>query len=88
MKHALLDGDATNYDLDRGFTRHPIDDIHNICVKLDGPSIINHIKLLLWDKDARAYSYYVEVSADDITWTRIIDYRAYLCRSWQKLYFP
>ncbi|CAF5160911.1 unnamed protein product, partial [Rotaria magnacalcarata] len=35
-----------------------------------------------------AYSYYVEVSADDITWTRIIDYRAYLCRSWQKLYFP
>ncbi|CAF4326360.1 unnamed protein product [Rotaria socialis] len=87
MKHALLDGDATNYDLDRGFTRHPIDDIHNICVKLDGPSIVNHLKLLLWDKDARAYSYYVEVSADDITWTRIIDYRAYLCRSWQKLYF-
>ncbi|CAF1083880.1 unnamed protein product [Rotaria sordida] len=87
MKHALLDGDITNYDLDRGFTRHPIDDLHNICVKLDGPSIINHIKLLLWDKDTRAYSYYVEVSADDVTWTRIIDYRAYLCRSWQKLYF-
>ncbi|CAF2357366.1 unnamed protein product [Rotaria sp. Silwood2] len=87
MKHALLDGDTANYDLDRGFTRHPIDDLHNICVKLDGPSIINHIKLLLWDKDTRAYSYYVEVSADDITWTRIIDYRVYLCRSWQKLYF-
>ncbi|CAF1098253.1 unnamed protein product [Adineta steineri] len=87
MKHALLDGDATNYDLDRGFTRHPIDDMRSICVKLDGPSIINHIKLLLWDKDTRAYSYYVEVSVDDLTWTRIIDYRTYLCRSWQKLYF-
>lgn len=24
---------------------------------------------------------------DEIAWTRIIDYRAYLCRSWQKLYF-
>ncbi len=35
-----------------------------------------------------AYSYYVEVSVDNISWTRIIDYRAYLCRSWQKLYFP
>ncbi|UJR26270.1 hypothetical protein I4U23_007610 [Adineta vaga] len=87
MKHALLDGDVTNYDLDRGFTRHPIDDTRCICVKLDGPSIINHIKLLLWDKDTRAYSFYVEVSVDEVTWTRIIDYRAYLCRSWQKLYF-
>jgi BTB/POZ domain-containing protein 9 len=35
-----------------------------------------------------AYSYYIEVSVDNITWTRIIDYRNYLCRSWQKLYFP
>ncbi|CAF4748724.1 unnamed protein product, partial [Rotaria sp. Silwood2] len=73
---------------DRGYTRHLIDDVHNICVKLDGPSIINHMKLLLWDKDTRAYSYYIEVSVDNITWTRIIDYRLYLCRSWQKLYFP
>jgi len=38
---------------DRGYTRHMIDDTHKICVKLDGPSIINHIKLLLWDKDPR-----------------------------------
>ena len=36
----------------------------------------------------RVYSYYIEVSADGNNWTRIIDYRAYLCRSWQKLYFP
>ncbi|CAF0889572.1 unnamed protein product [Adineta ricciae] len=88
MKHTLLDGDTINYDLDRGYTRHVIDDTHNICVKLDGPSIINHIRLLLWDKDTRAYSYCVEVSVDNINWTRIIDYRLYLCRSWQKLYFP
>ena len=53
MKHSLLDGDVSNYDLDRGYTRHVIDDTLKICVKLDGPSIINHIKLLLWDKDTR-----------------------------------
>ena len=34
-----------------------------------------------------AYSYYLEVSVDDTNWTRVVDYRAYLCRSWQKLYF-
>ncbi|CAF4299951.1 unnamed protein product, partial [Adineta steineri] len=73
---------------DRGYTRHLIDDTHNICIKLDGPSIINHIKLLLWDKDTRAYSYYIEVSVDNTNWTKVIDYRPYLCRSWQKLYFP
>lgn len=37
---------------------------------------------------SRAYSYYIEVSVDGNNWTRIVDYRAYLCRSWQRLYFP
>lgn len=55
MKAALLDGDIQNYDLDRGFTRHPIDDNNGqgIAVKLGHPYIINTIKLLLWDKDMR-----------------------------------
>ncbi|CAF2085115.1 unnamed protein product [Rotaria magnacalcarata] len=87
VQQYLLDGEVINYDLDRGYTRHLIDDVHHICVKLGEPSIINHIKLLLWDKDTRTYSYYVEVSVDNRNWTRIIDYRLYLCRSWQKLYF-
>ncbi|CAF3473058.1 unnamed protein product [Rotaria socialis] len=87
VKQYLLDGEVINYDLDRGYTRHLIDDVHYICVKLGEPSIINHIKLLLWDKDTRTYSYYIEVSVDNRNWTRIIDYHLYLCRSWQKLYF-
>lgn len=55
MKAALLDGDSQNYDLDRGFTRHPIDDNHGqgICIKLERPCIINTIKMLLWDRDMR-----------------------------------
>ena len=55
MKSSLLDGDALNYDLDKGFTRHPIDDNQGqgIVVKLAKPCIINTVRLLLWDKDMR-----------------------------------
>lgn len=55
MKAALLDGDTINYDLDRGFTRHLIDDNNGqgIVIKLGQPYIINSIKLLLWDRDQR-----------------------------------
>ena len=58
MKAALLDGDTTNYDLDRGFTRHPIDDnnVHGIIIRLGQPSIINGIRMLLWDRDMRYIS--------------------------------
>ena len=55
MKASLLDGDSTNYDLDHGFTRHPIDENHGqgIVIELGMPSIINSIRMLLWDRDMR-----------------------------------
>lgn len=55
LKSALLDGDTQNYDLDHGFSRHPIeeDGRSGIQVKLGHASIINHIRLLLWDRDSR-----------------------------------
>ena len=56
VKSALLDGDSTNYDMERGFTRHPIDDSNDkagIVVKLGMQCIINHFRMLLWDKDNR-----------------------------------
>ena len=55
MKAALLDGDTLNYDLDRGFTRHLIDDNNGqgIVIKLAQPYIVNTVKLLLWDRDQR-----------------------------------
>ena len=43
--------------------------------------------MLLWDRDPRAYCYYLEVSIDQKDWVRIIDHEKYLCRSWQYLYF-
>ncbi|XP_029902597.1 BTB/POZ domain-containing protein 9-like isoform X2 [Myripristis murdjan] len=91
LKSALLDGDTQNYDLDHGFSRHPIEEEGHghsgIQVKLGQPSIINHVRLLLWDKDSRSYSYYVEVSMDGLDWVHVIDHSKFLCRSWQNLFF-
>jgi len=55
LKAALLDGDTQNYDLDHGFSRHPIDEDcrSGIEVKLGHASILNHIRMLLWDRDSR-----------------------------------
>lgn len=90
MKQALLDGDSSNYDLDRGFTRHPIDDNYEagVVIKLAQPYILNTFKLLLWDRDMRSYSYFIEVSMDDKDYEKVIDHTKFLCRSWQILHFP
>ena len=55
MRSNLLDGNTGNYDMDRGFTRHPIDDNsgQGILIKLGMQCIINHMRMLLWDKDQR-----------------------------------
>ena len=48
MCECLLDGDPTNFDLDRSFTRHLIlDGDEGICIALGRPGIINTIKMLL-----------------------------------------
>ena len=88
MPEYLLDGDTANFDLDRGFTRHLIlDGDKGICIALGRPSIINTIKMLLWNKDPRSYSYFIEISMDNEDWIRVLDYSKYLCRSWQTLHF-
>lgn len=88
----LLDGNVQNYDMERGFTRHPIGDAQSgsqgIVVKLGKPTIVNHVRMLLWDNDNRCYTYYIEVSIDQKSWVRVVDHQNYFCRSWQKLYFP
>ncbi|KAG9336813.1 hypothetical protein JZ751_003161 [Albula glossodonta] len=102
LKSALLDGDTQNYDLDHGFSRHPIEDDGRagIEVKLGQPSIINHIRILLWDRDSRYRTAWdraqgrgyaeprTQVSMDELDWVRVVDHSKYLCRSWQSLYFP
>lgn len=85
----LLNGDVTSYDMEKGYTRHCISDTNEsgIIVELGTICLINHIKVLLWDRDNRAYSYFIEVSANQTQWDRVIDYSQYHCRSWQFLYF-
>ncbi|KAI4466825.1 Galactose-binding-like [Holotrichia oblita] len=89
LMEALLDGDYNNYDMERGYTRHAINGPgdQGILVKFGTPSIINHIRMLLWDRDLRSYSYIVEVSMEQKDWVRVVDYSHYACRSWQDLYF-
>lgn len=56
MRSALLDGDTDTYDMERGYTRHTISDAADnpgIIVRLSTTTIINHIRLLLWDRDNR-----------------------------------
>ncbi|XP_052893491.1 BTB/POZ domain-containing protein 9 [Anopheles moucheti] len=91
IRSALLDGDTVSYDMEKGYTRHSIGetgDGNGIIVELGKLYIINHIKVLLWDRDTRSYSYYIEVSVNQRSWERIVDHTKYPCRSWQYLYFP
>lgn len=76
--------------MEKGYTRHSITDTgdQNIIVELGTISIINHIKILLWDRDVRSYSYYIEVSVNQSNWERVVDHTKYNCRSWQFLHFP
>ncbi|KAJ3606300.1 hypothetical protein NHX12_025821 [Muraenolepis orangiensis] len=69
LKSALLDGDTQNYDLDHGFSRHPIEE--------DGRAGIQ----------VNSYSYYIEVSMDELDWVKVVDHSKSLCRSWQNLFF-
>lgn len=73
MRSYLLNGDIINYDMERGYTRHTITDSpeQGILIKLGTQCIINHIKMLLWDRDMRSYSYYIEVCMCYIVWYNI-----------------
>ncbi|KAG7307025.1 hypothetical protein JYU34_007156 [Plutella xylostella] len=54
MRSSLLDGDTESYDMERGYTRHSIsEDNPGLIVRLQARTIINHIRLLLWDRDNR-----------------------------------
>ena len=88
MKDRMLDGGDNLYiDSDVGHSRHLIDDKECLVILLGKHYIINTIKLLLWDKDHRSYSFYIEVSVNEKEWVRVCDYSNYLCRSMQLIQF-
>ncbi|MFH4977444.1 hypothetical protein AB6A40_004153 [Gnathostoma spinigerum] len=84
----LLHGGTTRYDLEKGYASHTISEQSpGIIIELGRPFIINHIRMLLWDRDQRSYQYCIEVSVDKEEWARVIDHTKYLCRSKQQLFF-
>ena len=88
MQEALLDVGKPPYDLEKGYSRHVIvEGDQGIIIRLQKPSIINTIKLLLWDLDNRSYSYKIEYSMNNKDWTCIVDYSGYFCRSSQLIHF-
>ena len=52
VKNALLDGDSSNYDMERGFTRHPIDDNSEkgiiVTVIINGMSGETEFHIVIW----------------------------------------
>ena len=91
----VIDG-CLRRDLSGTTFRHTIDDSNTegagcggIVVQLGTQCIINHLRILLWDREPRrTYSYMVDLSMDQNDWYRVVDYSKYHCRSWQDLYFP
>ena len=52
---SILKIEICNVNFFTGFTRHPIDDSNDkgIVIKLGMQCIVNHLRMLLWDKDCR-----------------------------------
>uniref|UniRef100_A0A7E4ZR90 BTB domain-containing protein n=1 Tax=Panagrellus redivivus TaxID=6233 RepID=A0A7E4ZR90_PANRE len=67
--NALIDGTFEDYSDFHGYTCHFAG--NNIVVQLPQPYLIDSIKLLLLDDKMRVYSYNIEVSTDDVSWTQV-----------------
>ncbi|WKY10431.1 hypothetical protein Q1695_002638 [Nippostrongylus brasiliensis] len=78
-RNALLNGQNSDYDWDNGYTCHQLNS-GAITIQLPQPYMISTMRLLLWDCDDRYYSYYVEVSVDQINWVKVVDRKAHQCR--------
>lgn len=83
---SMLNGDTKSYTVSSGFTYHYIGS-GRIEVQLNQPYHLNSMRLLLWDQDARTYSFYIETSLNRIDWEVAVDKRNEQLRSWQKFTF-
>uniref|UniRef100_A0A7E4VEC2 BTB domain-containing protein n=1 Tax=Panagrellus redivivus TaxID=6233 RepID=A0A7E4VEC2_PANRE len=59
-------------------------DNENVVIDLARLYMLNNLVMELANGD---WGYWIEVSEDNVNWTRIIDYSKYICRSVQRLYF-
>ncbi|KAE9548774.1 hypothetical protein FO519_008012 [Halicephalobus sp. NKZ332] len=86
---SFFNPDLSKYEQERGVLKHTINEKDpGIIIELGRAYIINNIKLQLADRDQRSFSYYIEVSMDQVDWLRVVDHTKYLCRHKQNLFFP
>ncbi|CAF4387255.1 unnamed protein product, partial [Adineta steineri] len=86
VRNALINGDYLSYDWDSGYTCHQLGS-GGIVIQLCQPHVVSSMRLLLWDCDNRSYSYYIETSYDNMTWSKVVDRQTAACRSWEILTF-
>uniref|UniRef100_A0A7E4UUN5 BTB domain-containing protein n=1 Tax=Panagrellus redivivus TaxID=6233 RepID=A0A7E4UUN5_PANRE len=80
----IAGGDTKFFDGERGILIHQMGQADGIIIDLGRRFMLNFIKMMLVEYE---YSYFIEVSEDNINWTRVIDHSKYPCRSLQNLYF-
>lgn len=81
----LLDGNSSEYTGSSGFAMGNYPCVFDII--LADIYELNHIRILLWDGDARSYRYRVETSIDGRTYQPLVDYSQEDRQSWQELRF-
>ena len=87
----VVEGTCPSYALNRDgkcYTFHSFDHNEGITIELGEITIINHIRMTLYDRNEECYPYQVFVSRDQHHWDMIVDFSSYLCRAEQHLYFP
>lgn len=57
------------------------------CSTCNQVQLLSAISSKLSCRDGSSYSYYIEVSMDELDWVRVVDHSKFLCRSWQNLFF-
>uniref|UniRef100_A0A7E4UUI3 BTB domain-containing protein n=1 Tax=Panagrellus redivivus TaxID=6233 RepID=A0A7E4UUI3_PANRE len=84
VTNAIINGKFQGYTHFSGYTRHNIGE-PGIIVQLPQPYLVDAMKLRLWDHDDRVYSYNIEVSVDQINWTRVFSEER--VSSWREVRF-
>ncbi|HYF50198.1 MAG TPA: PA14 domain-containing protein [Planctomycetota bacterium] len=86
----LLDGNFLNYDGGSGYAYYDFNaqPEGGLVVTLAKAQKMSRVRFLLWDKDARYYSYILYISTDGKKFQVAADCSNKECQSWQEVDFP
>ena len=87
----VVEGTCPSYALNKDgkcYTFHGFDHNEGITIELGELTIVNHIRMTLYDRNEECYPYQIFVSRDRQHWEMAVDYSTYLCRAEQIIFFP